>query len=75
MKRVKRNNDKIIALYCRLSKDNSTNNESTSMTITHSMFLYCTGQKNSLATYHTAQDGFDKVLREIFQKCQYIKRK
>ena len=28
MKRAKLNNDKITALYCRLSKDDGTNNES-----------------------------------------------
>ena len=31
MKRAKLNNDKITALYCRLSKDDGTNNESMSM--------------------------------------------
>lgn len=31
MKRAKLNNDKIAALYCRLSKDNGTNNESMSI--------------------------------------------
>ena len=31
MKRAKLNNDKITALYCRLSKDDGTNNESMSI--------------------------------------------
>ena len=33
MKRAKLNNDKITALYCRLSKDDGTNNESMSISM------------------------------------------
>ena len=41
MKRAKLNNDKITALYCRLSKDDGTNNESMSISMDR---LQLTGQ-------------------------------
>lgn len=37
MKRAKLNNDKITALYCRLSKDDGTNNESMSISTQKTM--------------------------------------
>ncbi len=37
MKRAKLNNDKITALYCRLSKDDGTNNESMSISAQKTM--------------------------------------
>ena len=49
MKRAKLNNDKITALYCRLSKDDGTNNESMSISTQKTMlkdYAKCNGFLN-----------------------------
>ncbi len=45
MKRAKLNNDKITALYCRLSKDDGTNNESMSISTQKTMLKDSTSSR------------------------------
>ena len=57
MKRAKLNNDKITALYCRLSKDDGTNNESMSISTQE---LLCRGWSHHLihmTAVHLWQNG------------------
>ena len=58
MKRVKLNNDKITALYCRLSKDDGTNNESMSISTQKTMLKDYAKRNGFLNCQFYVDDGY-----------------
>lgn len=58
MKRAKLNNDKITALYCRLSKDDGTNNESMSISTQKTMLKDYAKRNGFLNCQFYADDGY-----------------
>lgn len=58
MKRAKLNNDKITALYCRLSKDDGTNNESMSIGIQKTMLKEYAKRNGFLNCQFYVDDGY-----------------
>ena len=58
MKRAKLNNDKITALYCRLSKDDGTNNESMSISTQKTMLKDYTKHNGFLNCQFYVDDGY-----------------
>ncbi len=58
MKRAKLNNDKITALYCRLSKDNGTNNESMSIGTQKTMLKEYAKRNGFLNCQFYIDDGY-----------------
>lgn len=58
MKRAKLNNDKITALYCRLSKDDGTNNESMSISTQKSMLKEYANRNGFLNCQFYVDDGY-----------------
>ena len=63
MKRAKLNNDKITALYCRLSKDDGTNNESMSI-----------GTQKTMLKEYAKRNGFLNVSEPVEVDGQKIQR-
>ena len=58
MKRAKLNNDKITALYCRLSKDDGTNNESMSISTQKTMLKEYAKRNGFLNCRFYVDDGY-----------------
>ena len=58
MKRAKLNNDKITALYCRLSKDDGTNNESMSISTQKTMLKDYAKRNGFLNCQFYVDDGY-----------------
>lgn len=76
MKRAKLNNDKIIALYCRLSKDDGTNNESISIS-TREPIIEQNRWNNVQKILQSrppvigeSSSGYDNIFREIIKLLQ-----
>ena len=61
MKRAKLNNDKITALYCRLSKDDGTNNESMSISTQKTMLKDYTKRNGFLNCQFYVDDGYSST--------------
>ena len=61
MKRAKLNNDKITALYCRLSKDDGTNNESMSISTQKTMLKDYAKRNGFLNCQFYVDDGRDII--------------
>ena len=77
MKRAKLNNDKITALYCRLSKDDGTNNESMSISTQKTMLKDYAKRNGFLNCQFYVDDGYSgtnydrPAFRQLIEDIQY----